>query len=250
MHNTVHSPSAPPSPLSIMQGTLRGALAGVLMACAACSLAPQPAPAKPATIVLVIIDTLRADHLSPYGYSRRPTTPHLDTRAESATVFDRAYSSSSWTLPAFGSVLTGRWPARHGAGAYSRTDDAGQWSSLDETLPTLAELLNEAGYSTAAIVNNLFLHERFGVARGYDRFDWRNGTDSTYRPASESVGLALSWLREGRAGYQFLTLHLMEPHFSYSAPGGYEGLFGRPGNPQRSLCHLPTGRISIGSRTR
>lgn len=187
--------------------------------------APPPPPAAPPLVVLVVIDTLRADHLSPYGYAVRPTTPALERWARSATVFEHAYSSSSWTLPAFASILTGRWPSAHRAGEYSRGRNGGDWSALDDTLPTLPETLGRAGYATAAIVNNVYLSERFGVARGFESYNWRNGTDSTWRPASESVDDALQWLREHPSRPRFLLLHLMEPHFSYRAPEGFEGRF-------------------------
>ena len=117
-----------------------------------------------------------------YGYDVRPTTPALQRWAQSAVTFERAYSSSSWTLPAFGTILTGVWPSVHGAGAYRLDGEDSSWAALDETLVTLPEVFRGHGYATAAIVNNLYLNERFGVARGFDSYDWRNGSGTWFAP--------------------------------------------------------------------
>ena len=84
-------------------------LAGVQVFAAACFFSPRPR-----SVVLIVIDTLRQDHLGVYGYPR-PTSPNIDQMAVDAAVFDRAVSASTWTLPAFGSMFTGHLLARHGA---------------------------------------------------------------------------------------------------------------------------------------
>ncbi len=98
-------------------------------------------------IVLVVVDTLRADHLHAYGYNR-PTSPHLDRLAAEGERYQRAYGQSPWTLPAIATMLTGRLPQIHGAGL---TPD-GRLLPLRAGVATLAESLSQAGFRTGAIV--------------------------------------------------------------------------------------------------
>jgi len=120
------------------------------------------APADVPNLLLITLDTLRADHLSSYGYERR-TTPHIDHLAESGVLFERAIANSSWTLPSHASLLTGRLPHEHKA----------DWSDpLDSTYPTLAEVLTAKGYATAAFVANTeYVTPERGLARGFARFE-------------------------------------------------------------------------------
>jgi len=177
----------------------------------------------PRSVVLIVIDTLRADHLGLYGYDRK-TSPVIDAWAEHAAVFERAMSTSPWTLPSFGSILSGRLPAAHGAGR--RVPGKG-WrrAALRDDLPTLAEKLRDRGLATAAIVNNPFLRPRFGLARGFDSYDYK-----AHRNAAEVVDLALSWIAEQGERPYFLFAQFMDPHLPYRPPAAARGRFADEGH--------------------
>ena len=111
-------------------------------------------------IILVVLDTLRADHVGVYG--GRDLTPNLDQLAESSVVFTNAMSTAPWTLPAHASLFTGLYPLKHRV----------SWANfrLDKSLATLAELLRDRGYDTFAISNNYLVRENTGYARGFDSY--------------------------------------------------------------------------------
>ncbi|KPJ57979.1 MAG: hypothetical protein AMJ42_04150, partial [Deltaproteobacteria bacterium DG_8] len=112
-------------------------------------------------LILVSIDTLRADHLGCYGYDR-PTSPTLDKLASEGVLFECAYATSPWTLPSHGTLLTGFYPSQSGLNS--------ELSMLPSDLETLAMLLSKHSYSTAAVVNSLFVSQKFGFDRGFDYF--------------------------------------------------------------------------------
>ena len=121
---------------------------------------PPAAPGAP-NILVVVVDTLRADHLPLYGYSRS-TTPHLDAMAKGGVVFDNDVATSSWTLPSHASMLTGRYPHDHGVD---------REVALDRRYPTLPEILQQHGYRTGGFSANLFYFtRRAGLGRGFIRF--------------------------------------------------------------------------------
>jgi arylsulfatase A-like enzyme len=122
---------------------------------------PAPPPGSP-NIILLILDTVRALNLGAYGY-QRATTPHLDSLATRGALFERAYATSSWTLPSHGSFFTGRE-------AYELSADV--FVPLDGTFPTLAERLSKKGYVTAGFVaNQRYANPEWGVARGFGTFE-------------------------------------------------------------------------------
>jgi arylsulfatase A-like enzyme len=142
------------------------AIAGLL---SACPMAEAPAPvdsAKPAAarpnIVLISVDTLRADHLSAYGYERA-TSPNFDRLANGGVLFEQAFSPTSWTLPGHASMLTGVDPTRHGATNWKKP--------IRKDIPLLAEVLSEAGYATKGVVNGTFVKPGFGFDRGFDSYE-------------------------------------------------------------------------------
>jgi len=134
-----------------------------------------PAASKSSPNVLVIlVDTLRADHLSAYGYGR-PTSPHIDAIAKQGVIFDNAVSTSSWTLPAHQSLLTGRYPHEHGPL---------REQPLNPTYPTLAQALDDRGYRTGAFsANTDFFNRRAGFDRGFLHFEdyFYSAADAAYR---------------------------------------------------------------------
>jgi arylsulfatase A-like enzyme len=122
---------------------------------------PAPAPDAP-NIILLILDTVRALNVGAYGYAR-PTTPHLDSLATRGALFERAYATTSWTLPSHGSLFTGRE-------AYELSTDV--FVPLDTSFPTLAERLGESGYATAGFVaNQRYANSEWGLARGFGTFE-------------------------------------------------------------------------------
>jgi arylsulfatase A-like enzyme len=156
-----------------------------------------------ANVVVIAIDTLRADHVGAYGYAR-PTTPRLDRLAAEGLVFETAISQSSWTLPAFASIFTGLLPSYHRAGE-------GRFpavSRLENRYPTLATLLSAAGYQTASFVSNVWVSAEVGMARGFARHQ-------QFPLGEQAAGAAIDWLREVREEPFFLFVHLIDPHQPY-----------------------------------
>jgi choline-sulfatase len=176
----------------------------------ACSRTPPPAPDH---VLLIVVDTLRADHLSAYGYPR-PTSPALDRLAAEGILFRRAVSQSSWTSPSMVSMMTGRYISE-------------ERLAVPESVPTLAETFQGQGWATAAFVSNDILSEENGFRRGFDEFVLMQ----PYDPDDP----ILEWLR-GRAGKKTFTwVHLAEPHDPYMPPEGFLKYRQAPGEPGREL---------------
>ncbi|MFM7734483.1 MAG: sulfatase, partial [Alphaproteobacteria bacterium] len=176
--------------------------------------------ALPRHLVLYVIDTLRADHASTFGYGRA-TTPHLDRLSREGTTFEHAYSVGSWTRPAIASLLTGLRPASHQV----RVDRGlGAWP------PTLAERFRTAGWSTRAFVTNVqLIPHALGFDRGFERFLAFPGGEGAMLATTAEVNPHL--LRELETSHDeplFLYVHTIDPHAPYDPPACYEGLFGDP----------------------
>lgn len=169
-------------------------------------LLPATLRADPTTaVVLVTIDTLRADHLSCYGYER-PTTPFLDRLAREGVLFEEAIAASSMTAPCHASLFTGLYPLQHGV----RMNEQGFASSSRRTFQTLAEVLTEAGYKTAAFSGIGFLRS---ISQGFANIDAGSGNFKHYRQADATIDRVLSWLSLRRADEPFfLWVHLFDVH--------------------------------------
>jgi len=200
-----------------------------------CGGAEQPpAPVKPRAIILVGVDTLRADHLGLHGASR-PTSPFIDQLSEEGVVFDRAFATAPWTLPSFASIFTGRLQSGHAAGIRSRTSEvereanrlAGrmQRTILDPGVETLAERLAAEGFTTIAVAQNPNLNPHFGVSRGFDIYDHVPGTYEDMRRSDVVVDLGLQYVDDLENEAFFLFLHFWDPHMQYGAPEPYGGMF-------------------------
>ena len=177
------------------------------------------------SVILVVVDTLRADHLGLYGYER-PTSPTLDTWAAEGRVFENAFAPAPWTLPSFASIYTGRWPLIHQGGrAGARTPDGdGTYLAPVERVPMVAEHLQAAGVVTMATVTNQFLAPAYGLARGFDVYDVDTEEENgLYRPAAEMVRRALALVDQADGQPFFLVVHLMDPHQSYGASPPFRG---------------------------
>ncbi len=187
-----------------------------------CSCSPDP---RGPSVVIVVFDTFRADHVSGSGYARE-TTPVLDSLSRSGTSWTSFRSQSSWTLPAFASILTGLTPREHMAGRRE-----GTFYGLDPSLTTMQRFFGNAGYRTAAFFNVLFLSEDFGFHVGFDHFDCAGLTDRTaMRNAGETTDAFLAWLDEQPSDAPFLAIvHFYDPHMPYGPPAPWDTLFTVPG---------------------
>jgi arylsulfatase len=183
----------------------------------------MPEGARP-NLLLVTIDTLRADHLGLYGYFR-DTSPHIDRFAEDALVFDRAFAPLSATLPTHVSLLTGTHPIRHGIVTNFRFFGHGV---SKVTLRTAAEMLGEAGWATAAFTSASPLSAPTGIGRGFGTFHgpeaWSARKKRMEIRGQDTVDAARAWLAEAPAPF-FLWVHLFDPHHPYEAPPGFRDAF-------------------------
>jgi arylsulfatase A-like enzyme len=161
-------------------------------------------------IIVVSVDTLRPDHLAPYGYRAVPT-PAIEALAADGVVFERAYSHAPQTLPAHAALLTGRLPFENGV-----RDEAG--FVLAERERSVAEMLRDRGYATGAIVSSYSLRKDTGIAQGFTYFNDEMSTapdkpgEGLWRDGTESARLAEEWLQRAGPSRTFLFLHIFEPH--------------------------------------
>ncbi len=161
----------------------------------------------PKSVVLIGIDTLRLDDTSLVDSATRDLTPHLKRLAGRAASFGHAVSQASWTMPAFASVITGRYPQEHGAISLS--------GRLDERALTLAELLKEAGYRTSGIVAHRYVDSRHGFAQGFATFNEDNSVGHVGITSQRVTDLGLDFLRTAAGQPFFLFVHYFDPHFRY-----------------------------------
>jgi choline-sulfatase len=190
----------------------------IFVASAPAAVAPALAGPKP-DILLVTLDTTRADALGSYG-APGGSTPALDALAASGVRFERAYSPAPLTLPAHASLFTGKEPAEHGL------RDNG-WGRLEAKHALLAERLRAAGYRTAGFPASRVLDARFGLGRGFELYDDAMAAERVgeygypERPAAEVVDAALAWLKKaGGEAPIFVWVHFYDPHAPYQPPSG------------------------------
>ena len=227
----------------------------------ACSTSPQELDVKgctrgphgsrgvfacPPDVLLITIDTLRADHLPTYGYSG-VQTPHLSTLAAQSVVFDKAAAHTPITLPSHTSILAGLYPPQHGVrnnGSFHAKSD----------LVTMPEVLRQAGYSTAAFISAFVLDSRFGLAQGFDVYDddlvdgrrrlSKFGVKD--RRAQSTIDRVLSWIdAENSHGSSpfFVWTHLYDPHFPYEPPEPFKSQYPRPYDGEIAYTDQQIGRL-------
>jgi arylsulfatase A-like enzyme/Tfp pilus assembly protein PilF len=189
------------------------AIASLLTSCTRAK-APHLAAENPRLIVLVTIDTLRADRLGAYG-STSGLTPNLDRFAGHVVRFTGAVTQVPLTLPAHATILTGLHPAHHGI----RTNDGFQLADVH----TLAEVLHARGYATGAFIGGYPLRASSGLARGFDRYDddFLKQSAVLERRADEVVNAATAWIDGHRSQPMFVWLHLFDPHSPYTPPAPF-----------------------------
>jgi arylsulfatase A-like enzyme/Tfp pilus assembly protein PilF len=235
-------PAPAPRPRRLGRLTL---VLGATLAAAVLSwllLAPRPAP----NVLLVTIDTLRADHVGVYGYDRA-STPHLDALARRGTRFENALAAVPLTGPSHATIFTGRYPPVHGV-----RDNV--FFPFDDRYPTLATLLREHGYRTAAFVGAYPVASSFGFGRGFDVYneDYHDTPlkgEMAERPANEVADAALAWLARDEGDPFFMWVHFYDPHTPYVPPPPYRDRFSdRPYDGEIAFADEQLGRILDGLR--
>jgi len=199
-------------------------------------LAPPPKPSVSAapgpSLLLIVIDTLRADRLPSYGYPH-PTAPAITQLARHAIQLDHAVSTAPWTLASIGSILTGRSVGAHGAGI--NPGPVNSRTPLPEQIPILAEIVRAEGLATVGLASNPFLCPPFGLARGFDAYASPLGEQRTrlaielltpligievpsYTTADRMTERALAWLGAHAERRFFMMVHYMDPHTPHLSP--------------------------------
>jgi len=194
------------------------------------------------SVLLVTIDTLRADHVHAYGYARA-TSPHIDALAADGVLFETAYAPSSATGPSHATLFTARQPLGHGV--------VRNGIALDPTMPTIASLLSDAGYQSAGFVSSYPVSRKFGFAHGFAHYDedfgaaggtmtskrWQRarGDERTLdRRGAATVDAAAAWLAQQPDGKPlFVWVHLFDPHAPYAPPAPYDATFTGADAPAR-----------------
>ena len=209
-----------------------------LIGAIACSRGDQEVAGQPAnlthvdrpSVLLITLDTTRADRLEPYG-SKDVETPALSRLAGEGIVFENAVATSPVTAPSHASLLTGLYPPRHGVRNNST-------HYLPENIPTLAEWLAEAGYRTAAFVSSVILESRYGLDQGFEVYDdeirsgaaGRERRMTVERPAEATTDRALAWLDAlGGDEPYFVWVHYYDPHIPYSPPSPWQERYPKRG---------------------
>jgi arylsulfatase A-like enzyme/Flp pilus assembly protein TadD len=188
---------------------------------------PSASPGQPSTpnVLLITLDTTRADRIGAYGY-KAAATPNLDRLAATGVRFEQALSPAPLTLPAHSSLMTGRQPYAHGV----RNNG---YFTLSSEVPTLAEAFVAAGYQTAAFVSAFVLDRQFGLAQGFAHYDdaLDPGTGAGWSLESErrgdrTVDAATRWMsQQDRARPFFVWVHLFDPHDPYAPPSPFREQF-------------------------
>src|SRR5437867_898810 len=182
------------------------------------------ADARP-NVIFITIDTLRADHLGCYGYGRIQS-PNIDALARSAARFTHAYTPVPITLPAHTAMFTGSFPMGSGMHDFAV-------NRLSPSVVTLAKVLSENGYATAAFIGAAVLDSSFGLNQGFetyfDHFDFNrldeSAVDQVERRGDAVIDAALGWLKRNRRQPFLLWVHLYDPHYPYAPPEPYAGRY-------------------------
>lgn len=219
----------------------------LLVTSIACAVAcwSRPLPVDPrANVLLITLDTTRADRIGAYGYAKAET-PYFDALAAEGNLFRHAVSTVPLTLPAHTCLMTGAVPSRHGV-----RDNGGYF--LDGSWTTLAESLHAEGYQTFAAVGAFVLHHLWGLNQGFDTYDDQFDTDETrardllrvQRSGAEVVDRGLEFLASRDDRPFFLWLHLYDPHHPYTPAEPYASRHpGRPYDGEIAYTDAQVGRV-------
>ncbi len=206
-----------------LNSTLRIACALLGFWIPAIACAPESPP--PQHLVLITLDTLRADRLGSYGYER-PTSPNLDGLAERGIRFSDAVAQAISTPPSHASILTGLIPPAHGLRRL--------WGqALAQQNLTLAEILRDRGFVTAAFVSGRPLHRRSGLDQGFTTYEDSFLPEARQRAGADTNAAVRSWLDQREPGRLFLWVHYFDPHWPYRAPRSHRERFLRSDPAER-----------------
>ena len=174
---------------------------------------------KPKKIILIIIDTLRADHLGCYGYKRN-TSPNIDALAMENILFKYAFSPSPHGIPSYGSIFTSKYPGNHSIGF----DQKGKLNT--EIDITLASILNKNNYKTAAFVSDNVLNKETNLNAGFEVFDDEIGSEHHERRDCQRTNQQVfKWLEENYLNDFFLFIHYFDTHGPYLNQEPYKNMF-------------------------
>jgi len=213
---------------------------GVLALLAAYLLKPERSP----NVILITVDTLRADHLGAYGYSRQ-TSPNFDAFAKEGMLFRRAFSHAPETNPSMSSLMSSMY--------LHETKVFRNFHVLPSAVTTLAEVLKDRGWKTAAVVSNYSLRRGSGFEQGFEEYDDRMddpgetmGMAAVQRIAPKTSAAAIEWLRQHRERKFFLWVHFMDPHVPYTPPAPYDTMFTTPSGERKEIPLLPKETLTSG----
>jgi len=191
--------------------------------------------AEQPNIILITIDTLRADHLGCYGYKQK-TSPNIDRLASGGLLFRNAFATAPITLPSHASILTGMYPAHHGFHDNAFFQTPSIWH--------LPEALKNGGYKTAAFVSGAPLLSKYGLNHGFDLY--QDQFDGTERKAAATADLALKWIAKTSHPY-FVWIHFFDPHAEYDPPQEFASRFpGQPYDGEIAYVDLQIGKLIKG----
>ena len=196
-------------------------------------------------IVLITIDTLRSDHCTPYGYSR-DTTPLMSTLAQQGSLFENVYAPMPTTGPSHSTMFTSRYPISHGV--------VKNGFVLAEDELTIAEILQNNGYATAAVISSFAVNSKFGLKQGFQYYDEEFiGKDPSMRTtrwqgieveglfdrrAKETSASALKWIKNPQEKPFFLWVHYFDPHGPYDPPDRFKKKFASASAEQGTSAYL------------
>jgi arylsulfatase A-like enzyme/Flp pilus assembly protein TadD len=234
--------------LSVQLKTIRIQTAAILALAAPWAVpggAREPAPAfQSPSVLLITIDTLRADHVGCYG-DARVETPAIDGLAAEGRRFENAYAQAPITLPSHAVILTGTYPMFNGVRDFTSP-------GLPANIPTLAEKLRRKGYRTAAFVSSYALNSVWGLNRGFDVYDDNLGLEPgrsndiflVRRRGDRTVDRLLAWLNQQGSAPFFVWLHLYDPHSPYHPPEPYLGKYAsHPYDGEIAFDDAQVGRV-------
>ena len=216
----------------------------ILLACLLAPVAGLAAPGPTPNVVVITIDTLRADHLGCYGY-KQIETPAIDALAADSTRFERAYTAVPVTLPSHTGIFTGTYPMLSGMHDFAA-------NKLNPTQPTMASVLKDQGYTTGAIIGSAVLDSRFGLNHGfdfyYDHFDFSRLQESNLeemeRPGNVVADVTLDWLAKNYQKKFLLWMHLYDPHYPYHPPEPFATQYkDRPYDGEIAFADSQVGRL-------
>lgn len=200
---------------------LAAALAGSVALLPGCfAEAPVAQAASKPNVILILVDTFRADKIGAYGYSKRKTTPNLDAFASGAMVWENAYSQNAWTVPSVASLFTGVDPQGHLCLNFRQGEKLAT-DTIADSQETLAESFKAGGYTTAAFIKSTVISTSHGYSQGFDQFNIVGGADQAWGHSARDLNdAAIPWLttqvKSGKPFYAYL--HFMDPHSPYKAP--------------------------------